>query len=291
MLTSIYGISFLTHWCRVTHICFSKVTIIASDNGLSPDRRQAIMWTNAGLLLIGPLGTNFGEILIEILIFSFKIMRLNVSSTKRRPFCLGLNVLNGPKVVNSSQSHMKILTYRKNFSYNVLNNLSAVHNGKPLTDKIGIFVINHALNLASFERNYQILSFVYLIQYLQLHVMKGTGLSSSLAVACHQLRANADHYNDVIMSTMASQITSLAIVYSSVYTGPSQRKLQSSASLAFVRGIHRWPMNSPHKRPVTRKMFPFDDVIMFQSIWPPKTSFVNRKLAFLIVYVSGWFND
>ena len=83
----------LTHWGRVTHICVSKLTIIGSDNGLSPDRRQAIFWTNAGLLLIGPLGTKFSEILIEILTFSFKKMRLKVSSAKRWPFCLGLNVL------------------------------------------------------------------------------------------------------------------------------------------------------------------------------------------------------
>ena len=83
----------LTHWGRVTHKCVSKQTIIGSDNGLSPDRRQAIIWTNAVLLLIGPLGTNFSEILIEIPTFSFKKMRLKVSSAKRRPFCLGLNVL------------------------------------------------------------------------------------------------------------------------------------------------------------------------------------------------------
>ena len=82
-----------THWGRVTHICVSKVTIIGSDNGLPPDRHQAIIWTNAGLLLIGPLGTDFSEILIEILTFSFKKMHLKVSSAKRRPFCLGLNVL------------------------------------------------------------------------------------------------------------------------------------------------------------------------------------------------------
>ena len=82
-----------THWGRVTHICVSELTIIGSDNGLSPGRRQAIIWTNAGLLLIGPIGTNFSEILIEILTFSFKKIRLKVSSAKRRPFCLGLNVL------------------------------------------------------------------------------------------------------------------------------------------------------------------------------------------------------
>ena len=70
------------------------------------------------------------------------------------------------------------------------------------------------------------------------------------------------HYDDVIMTTMASQITSLTIVYSAVYSGAYQRKHQSSASLAFVRVIHRGLVNSPHKWPVTRKMFPFDDVIM-----------------------------
>ena len=71
------------------------------------------------------------------------------------------------------------------------------------------------------------------------------------------------HYDDVIMGTIASQITSLTIVYSTVYSGADQSKHQSSASLAFVWGIHRGPVNSPHKWPVTRKMFPFDDVIMY----------------------------
>ena len=70
------------------------------------------------------------------------------------------------------------------------------------------------------------------------------------------------HYNDVIMSVMASQITSLTIAYSTVCSGADHRKHQRSSLLAFVRGIHRWPVNSPHKGPVTRKLFPFDDVIM-----------------------------
>ena len=77
-----------------------------------------------------------------------------------------------------------------------------------------------------------------------------------------KVEITSGHYTDVIMATMASQITSLIIVYSTVYTGADQRKHQSPASLAFVRGIHRGPVNSPHKWPVTRKMFPFDDVIM-----------------------------
>ena len=67
--------------------------MIGSDNGLSPDRRQAINWTNAGILLNGTLRTNFSEFLIQILPFSFKKMRLKVSSVKWRPFCLGLSVI------------------------------------------------------------------------------------------------------------------------------------------------------------------------------------------------------
>ena len=82
------------------------------------------------------------------------------------------------------------------------------------------------------------------------------------------------HYPDVIMSTTASQITSLTIVYSTVYPDTHQRKHQSSVSLAFVRGIHRGPGNSPHKWPVTRKMFAIDDVIMksLQSFFPVYTT-------------------
>ena len=83
----------LTHWGRVTHVCVDNLTSIGPDNGLSPGRRQAIIWTNAGILFIGPLGTNFSEILIGIHTFSFKKMHLKISSAKWRPFCLGLNVL------------------------------------------------------------------------------------------------------------------------------------------------------------------------------------------------------
>ena len=84
---------FLTHWGRVTHICISKLTIIGPDNGLAPERRQAIIWTSAGILLIGPLGTNFNEILIEIQTFSLKKICLKMSSAKCCSFRLGLNVL------------------------------------------------------------------------------------------------------------------------------------------------------------------------------------------------------
>ena len=77
------------------------------------------------------------------------------------------------------------------------------------------------------------------------------------------------HYGDVIMDEIASQITSLTIVYSTVYSDADQRKHQSPPSLAFVREIHRGPVNSPHKWPVTRKMFPFDDVIMSPPVVKP----------------------
>ena len=84
----------------------------------------------------------------------------------------------------------------------------------------------------------------------------------SISNAIAYCEINVLHYDDVIMSAIASQITSLTIVYSTVSSGADQSKHQSSASLAFVCGIHRGPVNSPHKWPVTRKMFPFDDVIM-----------------------------
>ena len=104
--TSVYvntdSLVLLTHWGRVTHICVGNLTIIGSDNGLSPGRRQAIAWINAGLLLIGPLGTNFNEILFGIQTFSFKKMLLKMSSAKWRPFCLGLNELMNDQTASCS---------------------------------------------------------------------------------------------------------------------------------------------------------------------------------------------
>ena len=94
VLTSLL-VKHLTHWGRLTHICVGRPTIIGSDNGLSPGRRQAIIWTNDEMLLIGPLGTKFSELWISIQTFSFKKMHLKMSPAKWRLFCLGLNVLNG----------------------------------------------------------------------------------------------------------------------------------------------------------------------------------------------------
>ena len=84
----------LTHWGRVTHIWVGNLTVIGPDNGLSPGRRQAIIWTNSWILLIGPWGTNFSKNLIGIHTFSFKKIHLKMSSAKWPPFCLSLNVLN-----------------------------------------------------------------------------------------------------------------------------------------------------------------------------------------------------
>ena len=103
---------------------------------------------------------------------------------------------------------------------------------------------------------------------------QGTDWSLDWAMACCLFRANPFphplpmnhktliHYCDVIMGAMVSQTTSLTIVYLNLHLGADQRKYQSSASLAFMRGTHRSPVNLPHKWPVTRKLFPFDDVIM-----------------------------
>ena len=103
------------------------------------------------------------------------------------------------------------------------------------------------------------------------------------------------HYDDVIMGPMASQMTNLTIVYSTVYSDADQRKHLSSASLAFVRGSHRRPVNSPHKWPVTRKMSPFDDVIMLLALrgggplatdgFPKhRVSNVGLRLSFVLVW-------
>ena len=107
----------ITHWGRVTHICVSKLTNIGSDNGLSSCRRQTIIWTNAGMSFIGPLGTNFSEILIEIRTFSFKKMHLKMSSGKWRPFCLGLNVLTPPVDVMGSIAISVTLVGRNGNAY------------------------------------------------------------------------------------------------------------------------------------------------------------------------------
>ena len=89
------------------------------------------------------------------------------------------------------------------------------------------------------------------------------------------------------MSAMASENASLMIVYSAVYSGVDERKHQSSALLAFVRGIHRWPVNSPQKGPVTRKMFPFGDVIMY--MYCHDKLFIHSQECYVGRYFPYWF--
>ena len=145
----------------MTHICVSKLTIIVSDNGLSPGRCQAIIRTNTGILSIGHLRTNYMyEILIEIYIFSFKKMHLKMSPENSRPFCLGLSVL--------------------------------IRSLQPKND--------HYIIVTSWWVRWRLKSPV---------------------------------------SPLFAQ---------SFIQGADQRKHQSSASLAFVMLIHRWPMNSPHTK-------------------------------------------
>ena len=137
-----------------------------------------------------------------------------------------------------------------------------------MISKTNISIVN-----ACHENCPNILMCIYVsFEFSQMHWWRpDINIRSACQVKCYwwccyicrfDFRWVACHYDDVIMGVMASQITSLMIVYSTVYSGADQSKHQSSASLAFVLGIHRGPVKSPHKWPVTRKMFPLDDVIM-----------------------------
>ena len=102
----------LTHWGRVTHICVSKFTIIGSDNGLSVNRWQTIIWNNAEILLIRPLGINFSEILIKNYTFSFNKMYLKMSSGQWRPICLDHNVLKNSTLLYECHIHLRQVSLR-----------------------------------------------------------------------------------------------------------------------------------------------------------------------------------
>ena len=116
----------------MTHICVSKLTIIGPDNGLWPGRRQAIIWTNVGILLITNFGTNFSEILIEIHTFSLKKLHLKMSSAKWRPSCLGLNVLTMSRIYHFKQSSIIIVPSILSFSLSLSTRLSVRVPGEPL---------------------------------------------------------------------------------------------------------------------------------------------------------------
>ena len=104
LVSYVYGIHwYLIHWGRVTHICAGNLTIVSSDNGLSPGLCQAINWTNAGILLIGLLGTNFSEISIQLLAFSLKKIRLKVSNTFDSVDCEMATILSRHQYVKRSR--------------------------------------------------------------------------------------------------------------------------------------------------------------------------------------------
>ena len=127
-----------------------------------------------------------------------------------------------------------------------------------------------ATTLVPYLKSSQVIAIYMTIGYAYITY---TGTRSLKKMSCRELTrvikyqdsSASNHYSDVIISGMVSQITCVRIVYSTVCSGEDRRKHQSSASLAFVGGIHRWPANSPHKGPVARKMFPFDDVIMLAA--------------------------
>ena len=116
----------LTHWGRVTQICVGKLTNIGSDNGLAPSRRQAIIWTNAGILLIGPLGTHFSELIIIIHSFSFNKMLLKMSSAIWRPFWLGLNVLMIP-FLHCINANCEFISYIRYFMRIIVSDMVYEH--------------------------------------------------------------------------------------------------------------------------------------------------------------------
>ena len=200
----------------MTHICVSKLTIIGSDNGLWPGRRQAIIWTNAGILLIRTLWTNFSEILIEIISFSFKKMRLKVSSAKWRLFGIGLNEL------IDSGAYQVILTKHGRSWW--------------LDDASRDGCRGKLFNCCSLPYGVRTLTSIYLpLQW------RHNGLET---VSNHQ------PHNCLLSRLLGSKKTSKHRV-TGLCAGNSPR-----------------PVNSPHKGPVTRKMFPFDDVIMADVLAP-----------------------
>ena len=188
------------------------------------------------------------------------IHQRGLRSTLLTPYALQVYVMGFRKVKSSLAARYLLENPAIVHGYLLLITISQT------TMEVWTWINNHIyinlcnVNTHPYPYNYNpkniVLHYYLSMPWTQLnHVIKKDGVVSTY-------RSYGIHYNDVIMGTMAFQITSLRIVYSTVYSGADQRQDQRSASLAFVRGIHRWPVNSPHKWPVTRKMFPFDDVIM-----------------------------
>ena len=149
--TGCYWLS--THWSLVTYICVSNSTIICLDNGLSPGRRQVTIWTNARMLLIWTLGTNFSEIISEINTFLFKKKHLKMWSAKWRPFCLGLNLLIYHRIKHNIEHNMEGRKLKLCSDYELKN----TPHTSPVQWSYG------ASFLSSFEKSYQKLLMVHSI--------------------------------------------------------------------------------------------------------------------------------
>ena len=140
---------------------------------------------------------------------------------------------------------VSLFTHKRLRKYNLYQNISSLHN------------LTLVLNYDIIPWHWNIVGCLKFTPMWDNNINIGHSITALMAQGQMFL-----HYYDVTMGTIVSQITSLMIVYSAVYSNADQRKHQSSVSLAFVLGIHQWPVNSLHKWPVTRKMFPFDDDIM-----------------------------
>ena len=231
--------SSLTHWGRVMHICVSRLTIIGSDNGLSPDRRQAIIWTNAGISLIGPLGTKFNEMLIEIHTFSIKKMHFKMSSGKWRPYCLGLpgkictwlalccilfwliyvdftHILQGYSTGTGAMSWLPRWRCIHPEQYGWIYRVNALGTRGITTTKQ-----KRTKQSCAYCMGYNVswwrhcLAICWLIDSLVDRLIDWQRKEPN-----HQ----QSHYNDAIMSAMASQNTSLTIVYWTAYSRRRSKK-------------------------------------------------------------------
>ena len=221
---------------------WAESSLFQVNYGLSPVRCQAITRTNAGLLSTGLLGTSFVEIGIEILSFSFKKMHLKMSYVKMVAIYIEDDELRWCRVPFYGVGRILLNCPQEN-----------------ATSPFYCFFLSRLVQVMAWccqtpnpDLNQRWPSFCDHIVLLRLSELTDWGPPPK-----------KKYYRDIIMSAMASQTTGVSIVYSTVRSGVDQRKHQSSASLAFMRRIHRWLVNSPHKGSVTRKMFPFDDVIMW----------------------------
>ena len=207
---------------RVMHICISTLTIIGSDNGFSPGLRQAIIYTNEGILLIRTLGTNFSGIFIKIHTFLFKKMHLEMPSVKWRPFCLGLIVL------KSDQFPTFVIFLLCTISYHSRVNFTNVSFSITIQILSKLTFVGNAMNDLWITTN-------YCMCHLQIFV-------TSTFLRCMWKQ------NDILITIIIQSHwwnVSLGCLY--IITWWRHQVETLSALLAFVRGIHRSPMNSPHK--------------------------------------------